>query len=169
MFRPFLQPSRCPNPPPELRQEAGCSQGWWRGITRPITLSGQCQESSSREHRKLTRIRLSFPKQMRLHQHYPSQTGLLSRKQTWLFPQGESWNELSRVASFTCFPVRRSKCSWFSLAGMEGREGFRDQVSSQPWTPGNQTPHHLPHLMPKSDRLGESGPVKSILLLSNPI
>ena len=57
--------------------------------------------------------------------------------------------------------VRRSKCSWFSPAGMEGRVDFRNQVSSQPWTPGNQTPYHLPHLMPKSYRLGESGPMKS--------
>ena len=47
MFRPFLQTSRCPNPPPELRQEAGCSQGWCRGITGPITLSEGWWESSS--------------------------------------------------------------------------------------------------------------------------
>ena len=56
---------------------------------------------------QLTRTRLSFPEQMRLCQHYSSQPRLLSRKQTWLFPHRESWNELSRVASLTCFPVRR--------------------------------------------------------------
>ena len=33
---------------------------------------------------------------------------------------------------------------------MVARVNFRNQVSSQPWTPGNQTSHHLPHLMPKS-------------------
>ena len=27
----------------------------------------------------------------------------------WLFTQGESWSELSSVASLTCFSVRRSK------------------------------------------------------------
>ena len=33
---------------------------------------------------------------------------------------------------------------------MVGRVDVRNQVSSQPWMPGNQTSHHLPHFMPKS-------------------
>ena len=92
---------------------------------------------SSREQRKLTRTRLPFPLHREWHQHCSSQTGLLRRKQTWLFPQGESWSELFSAASLTCFPVRRSKCSWFSPAGMEGGVDFRNQVLSQPWKPGN--------------------------------
>ena len=123
---------------------------------------------SSREWRKLTRTRLSFPLHREWHQHYSLQTGLLSRKQMQLFPQGESWSELSSMASLTWFPVRRSKCSWFSPAGMEGGVDFRNQVSSQPWTPGN--PNNPITYFTSNPRVIGQGNLdrrKSILFLSN--
>ena len=66
-----------------------------------------------------------------------------------LFPQGDPGvNSPARPPSPPS--LFRSKWSWFSPAGMEGGVDFRNQVSSQPWTPENQIPHYLPHLMPKS-------------------
>ena len=117
-------------------------------------------KSSSREWRILTRTRVSFPLHREWHQQCSSQTGLLSRKQMWLFLQGESWSELFSVTSLTCFPVRRSKCSWFSPAGMEGGSTLETRYHLSLEHQGAQTPHHLLHLKPKSYRPGESGPMK---------
>ena len=55
--------------------------------SRAINLSGECWESSSVEHRKLTRTRDLFPQQMLWHQHYSSQTRLLRRKQNGCSPK----------------------------------------------------------------------------------
>ena len=141
MFRPFLQPSRCPNPPPELRQEAGCSQGWCRGITGPITLSEGWWESSSNS--------------LEPGSHFLSKWGYVNTihhsQGFWAGSRhGCSPTESPGMNSPEWPPSPASLSGDFSPAGMEGRFNFRNQVSSQPWTPGNQTPHHLPHLMPKS-------------------
>ena len=67
----------------------------------------------------------------------------------WLFTQEESWNELSSVASLTCFLSG-------SVAGDSLGQGWRAGLTLETRChlglehQGTQTPHHLPHLMSKS-------------------
>ena len=51
--------------------------------------------------------------------------------------------------------TRRSKCRWFLPARMEDRVDFRNQVSSQPCTPGN--PNTLSAISPHAQELQAGG------------
>ena len=87
-----------------------------------------------------------------------------------LVTQGESWGELFSLATLTCFPSQEIKAAGASFQQgwkMECTLEIRRHLSLEHW--GHQTPHHLPHLMPKRHRIQqESRPTKSYPVSSKP-
>ena len=129
--------------------EAGGSQWWHRWIPGP----SHCQEDVKSPAPENTESSLEPGCDFQTK----SDVNAIHHKQVfWAGSRCACSPRESPGMNFSAWPpspasiTRRSKCSWFSPAGMEDGVDFRNQVSSQPWTPGNQTLHHLPHLMPKS-------------------
>ena len=87
-----------------------------------------------------------------------------------LVTQEESWGELFSLATLTCFPSQEIKAAGASFQQgwrMECTLEIRCHLSLERW--GHQTPHHLPHLMPKRHRIQqESRPMKSYPVSSKP-
>lgn len=87
-----------------------------------------------------------------------------------LVTQRESWGELFSLATLTCFPSQEIKAAGASFQQgwrMECTLEIRCHLSLERW--GHQTPHHLPHLMPKRHRIQqESTPTKSYPVSSKP-
>ena len=82
----------------------------------------------------------------------------------------ESWGELFSLATLCCFPSQEIKAAGASFQQgwrMECTLEIRCHLSLERW--GHQTPHHLPHLMPKRHRIQqESRPMKSYPVSSKP-
>ena len=88
--------------------------------SRAITLSEGCQGSSSREHGKLTRTRLSFPQQMWWHQHYSSRQGFWAGSRLDCSPRERPGMNSSARPPSPASLLGDQSCRWFQQGWWAG-------------------------------------------------